>query len=184
MDQNQTIAVPATAGTAHNHLSRIVRAAAALLTDEQIASWYSRTHGTPIEAAVGTDWSSRREEIVLGMVDPSRDDRLEVVLRPARQRHYAELRDDAFADITVEEGDTRAIPLVEGGFALVDILGVGSVDEAVQERLNTKHNSSDLLRDVPSIRFQLGDQVSYLTWAEAFNVGVALVRTARVAHYG
>lgn len=90
--------------------------------------------------------------------------------------------DHAYPDLRQEQADSDKllVQLVDGDFAMVDIVN----DPLVTEQLERDHGTGNLMSDVPSISLQVNRQVFYLTWAEAYSLGRALCKVADVAHYG
>lgn len=92
--------------------------------------------------------------------------------------------DTSYADITLQEGDARAVPLIEGGHAIVSILGGDEIDSAIQDQLHQRHDNNDLMEGTPSLSLMLGNVRQFLNWREAYNLGVSLIRVVDTARVG
>lgn len=66
---------------------------------------------------------------------------------------------------------------------MIEILGGGEIDQVIQEQMASRHGG-DMMNALPSISVTLANVRQFLTWREAYNVGVGLIRTANTAHYG
>ena len=170
---------------------RELQAACLLVTDDHIRGWYQRTYGMRVEQDRGPQWNSpaSRRDIVADMTSPEREDRYEVSLACAsdkepRHVHGHPTWDQNYLDmirrLSEGHGEGYEFRTHDAGVAQVALLTDTSAE---QDILNERYDG-DLMDGCPTIRVMLGGKVSYLTWAEAYNLGQALIRTANVAHYG
>lgn len=167
-----------------------IAAATALITDDHIRGFIARVYGVSAEEHAGPDWRQdpARAAIIHDMTNPEREDRYEVRLVDATEEQAPQKAprhptwDDVFtriiADFPNEDGYRFAS--IESELVATQVLPDGE-EQGILER---RHQYGDYLSGCPSIKVQIGRDVHYLTWAEAYNFGQALIRTANLAYYG
>ena len=95
-------------------------------------------------------------------------------------------RDPNYPNTTEECDSPSGMPGLLVPIKTLDGALVWISDEDEQCEFDEKFSSGtgDLMEDVPSILLTIGGQKFALTWAEAYNLGRALIDKTNEAHYG